>query len=197
MQINNKKTIVMGAFAAALMVTAASAAPNHGRVAVRGGVHAGAAAHFNAGRPHINNSAARTNVAGSGARTNFSRSNTRAVQFSGNRSTNNWREHRRGNFARAFGAGLATGALIGGTTSAYGGYPYAYGDYGYADYGYDGYAYDDGYGYGAYAAAPADDSGYAAAPVANDEAYCEQRFRSYDPASGTYLGYDGLRHQCP
>jgi hypothetical protein len=28
-------------------------------------------------------------------------------------------------------------------------------------------------------------------------AYCMQRFRSYDPASGTYLGYDGLRHPCP
>lgn len=27
--------------------------------------------------------------------------------------------------------------------------------------------------------------------------YCMQRFRSYDPASGTYLGYDGLRHPCP
>ena len=27
--------------------------------------------------------------------------------------------------------------------------------------------------------------------------YCAQRFRSYDPASGTYLGYDGLRHPCP
>jgi hypothetical protein len=28
-------------------------------------------------------------------------------------------------------------------------------------------------------------------------AYCMQRFRSYDPASGTYLGYDGYRHPCP
>lgn len=27
--------------------------------------------------------------------------------------------------------------------------------------------------------------------------YCVQRFKSYDPASGTYLGYDGLRHPCP
>jgi len=27
--------------------------------------------------------------------------------------------------------------------------------------------------------------------------YCAQRYRSYDPASGTYLGYDGLRHPCP
>ena len=28
-------------------------------------------------------------------------------------------------------------------------------------------------------------------------AYCAQRFRSYDPGSGTYLGFDGLRHPCP
>lgn len=26
---------------------------------------------------------------------------------------------------------------------------------------------------------------------------CAARFRSYDPASGTYLGYDGARHPCP
>jgi hypothetical protein len=31
----------------------------------------------------------------------------------------------------------------------------------------------------------------------NEIAYCQQRFRSYDPASGTYLGFDGLRHPCP
>jgi hypothetical protein len=36
------------------------------------------------------------------------------------------------------------------------------------------------------------------AQARSDEvAYCSQRFRSYDPASGTYLGYDGLRHPCP
>jgi hypothetical protein len=29
------------------------------------------------------------------------------------------------------------------------------------------------------------------------EAYCMRRFRSYDPESGTYLGYDGRRHPCP
>lgn len=29
------------------------------------------------------------------------------------------------------------------------------------------------------------------------DAYCSQRFKSYDPASGTYLGYDGNRHACP
>ncbi|WP_162130944.1 BA14K family protein, partial [Bradyrhizobium genomosp. III] len=30
-----------------------------------------------------------------------------------------------------------------------------------------------------------------------DPAYCAQRYKSYDPASGTYLGYDGQRHPCP
>jgi hypothetical protein len=30
-----------------------------------------------------------------------------------------------------------------------------------------------------------------------DASYCAQRYRSYDPASGTYLGFDGLRHPCP
>lgn len=27
--------------------------------------------------------------------------------------------------------------------------------------------------------------------------YCMDRYRSYDPRSGTYVGYDGLRHPCP
>lgn len=35
------------------------------------------------------------------------------------------------------------------------------------------------------------------APNQGSVAYCAQRFKSYDPASGTYLGYDGLRHPCP
>lgn len=33
--------------------------------------------------------------------------------------------------------------------------------------------------------------------AATPDGYCAQRFRSYDPASGTYLGYDGERHSCP
>jgi len=28
-------------------------------------------------------------------------------------------------------------------------------------------------------------------------AYCMQRFRSYNPRTGTYTGYDGLQHPCP
>ncbi|MEJ2377948.1 MAG: BA14K family protein [Pseudolabrys sp.] len=27
--------------------------------------------------------------------------------------------------------------------------------------------------------------------------YCMERFKSYDPRSGTYMGYDGYRHPCP
>lgn len=27
-------------------------------------------------------------------------------------------------------------------------------------------------------------------------AYCARKYRSFDPNSGTYLGYDGLRHYC-
>ena len=53
------------------------------------------------------------------------------------------------------------------------------------DYGYGPYAYGPGpYVYG---------PGYGGSAVA----YCMQRFRSYDPGSGTYLGYDGYRHPCP
>ena len=54
---------------------------------------------------------------------------------------------------------------------------------------YDSY-YDDGY---------ADDGAVAEVPVpvGGDASYCAQRYRSYDPASGTYLGFDGLRHPCP
>lgn len=36
-------------------------------------------------------------------------------------------------------------------------------------------------------------------PYVGDDAvaYCMSRYQSYDIASGTYLGYDGLRHPCP
>ena len=29
-----------------------------------------------------------------------------------------------------------------------------------------------------------------------DRTICAHRYRSYDPASGTYRGHDGLRHRC-
>jgi hypothetical protein len=36
-----------------------------------------------------------------------------------------------------------------------------------------------------------------AAQNSNAVQYCASRYRSYDPRSGTYLGYDGYRHPCP
>jgi hypothetical protein len=35
------------------------------------------------------------------------------------------------------------------------------------------------------------------APQGDAVAYCESRFRSFDPATGTYMGFDGMRHACP
>jgi hypothetical protein len=77
-------------------------------------------------------------------------------------------------FAGGFAAGSALGYGYGGSYD-----PYYYNDgYAYNDPGYDGYS----------------DS---VIPSSADPSYCAQRYRSYDPASGTYLGRDGLRHPCP
>jgi hypothetical protein len=101
-------------------------------------------------------------------------------------------------------AGFAAG-VVGGAVAAATSPLWAPGYYGYADSYYSpGYAYAPEYTYDdAYAYEP----GYAPAPVyrysqryatgGRDDAYCAQRYRSYDPASGTYLGYDGIRHACP
>jgi hypothetical protein len=94
-------------------------------------------------------------------------------------------------------AAVAAGALIGGAIASQ--------NQGYYPAQNQGYypAQDQGY----YPAAPypvySDPGygGYNAAPVVYNNgdpvAYCEQTYRSYDPASGTYLGYDGFRHPCP
>lgn len=78
------------------------------------------------------------------------------------------------------GVGLAAGALIGGAIAA-GSSPY----YGYGP----GY-----YGGPTYYREPV-----VVAPAYGGDAvaYCMQRYRSYDPASGTYLNYDGNRYPCP
>jgi hypothetical protein len=88
-----------------------------------------------------------------------------------------------------FFPGAIAGAVIGGAIASN-----AYGYYGGPDY-YYGQTYDDSYydnGYvdnGAVTDAPGE--------VGVDANYCAQRYRTYDPGSGTYLGYDGLRHPCP
>ncbi len=58
---------------------------------------------------------------------------------------------------------------------------------GYYDY-YPGYAYQPGYVYDYVPAAPA---------MGGNVAWCEAHYRSYNPATGMYLGYDGLHHPCP
>lgn len=95
----------------------------------------------------------------------------------GNWHGGGWRRH--GGFWPGVAAGAAIGAL-GSSYAYYGDGPY-YGD-GYYDNSY----YDD-----SATVAVVPDSG------GDLSAYCAQRYRSYDPASGTYLGYDGLRHPCP
>lgn len=82
--------------------------------------------------------------------------------------------YRHGYGGAAVGLGIA-GALIGGAIIG------ATQPYGYYGPGYYGPAY------------------VAPAPYVGDDAvaYCAQRFRSYDPYSGTYVGFDGLRHPCP
>ena len=75
--------------------------------------------------------------------------------------------HHRHGGGAGIGLGLAAGALIGAGIAAQSA-PYYYGQ--------PAAVYE----------APDDEVGY-----------CMQRFKSYDPRSGTYLGYDGLRHPCP
>ena len=57
------------------------------------------------------------------------------------------------------------------------------------------------YGYGAgyaYLTDPGDDWDDGYVPPADDTVTsCEMRHHSYDPATRTYLGYDGRRHPCP
>ena len=85
-------------------------------------------------------------------------------------------------------AGFVAGAIIGGALAA----PY---------YGYGPYYYPAPYPYYAPPPGPvyygAPGPVYGGPPAGDAVAYCMQRFRSYDPRSGTYLGYDGLRHPCP
>jgi hypothetical protein len=89
-----------------------------------------------------------------------------------------WHGHGWGGPAIGFGAGVAVGPAFG--APYYGYEPY----YGYQpDYAYEPYAYEP--------------HAYAPPRYADADAYCASRFRSYDPYSHTYLGYDGFRHHCP
>jgi ABC-type amino acid transport substrate-binding protein len=80
-----------------------------------------------------------------------------------------WHGHHRGGGAIA---GFAAGAILGGVLASQ--QPYGY-------YGPGPGYYGPGPGYGG----------------GDAVGYCMSRFKSYDPGSGTYLGYDGYRHSCP
>ncbi|KAA0073377.1 BA14K family protein [Tardiphaga sp. P9-11] len=85
-----------------------------------------------------------------------------------------------------FGPGFAAGAIIGSGIAANSYYGNSYGYYGGSPY-YGSSYYDD---------APdvvevAPDTG------GGDVDYCIRTYKSYNVRTGTYLGYDGLRHACP
>jgi hypothetical protein len=84
------------------------------------------------------------------------------------------RYYGRGGWGWGVGAGIVGGAIIGSMLAA----PYYYGPGPY-------YAPAPYYGPGPY---------YGSGDAVG---YCMRRFRSYDVRSGTYVGYDGLRHPCP
>lgn len=107
--------------------------------------------------------------------------------------------------ARAYAGGLALGAngysYRGPAYDAYysGNYynnranNYGYGNYN-DNYAYRNYRdnYADNYAYDTYA-----NDNYYYGGVYNTPISCAQRFRSYDPVTQTYRGYDGIRHPCP
>jgi hypothetical protein len=93
-------------------------------------------------------------------------------------ASHHWYRHG-GHWGRHGGSGVYLGLGL----PLYGGYDDYYDDYGY------------GYGYGPY-------RGYYAprayvAPVGGSHVrWCMNRYRSYDPRSNTFMGYDGDRHRC-
>lgn len=82
----------------------------------------------------------------------------------------------------------ARGAYYGGTAGAIGAGTY---------YGSQYYNSNSGQyynrRYGQYGSA----YGYGGSATTDGTAWCASRYRSYNPATGTYLGYDGSYHSCP
>jgi hypothetical protein len=175
--------------ATALSLSLALAAPAFARNGgMGGGMHAGGmgGSGFRSAQASAQPRMGAANFAGpnrgqfaSPGRAQFTQGNTRVA--------GNWQpgyNHR--GFDRRVGFGAGGVAL---------GYGLGYDD-GYYDPGYDGY-YGDNY-------ATSDDGdaaypvqqGFVAPGVSGDASYCAQRYRSYDPASNTYLGLDGMRHVC-
>ncbi len=193
--------------ATALSLSLAIAAPALAQQGPRAGAHVAGGhmgrAAMGAGPRMGAGPAAQANFGGAQASANRANFATRgnAQVAAGDRGVYGGGEFRDGR-GRGFGraAGFAAGAAAAGVVT---GAAIAAGDYGYGydpNYYGDQYAYDPGYDSYAYDTGPVvafDQPVPVEGPVVADPSYCAQRYRSYDPASGTYLGYDGLRHPCP
>jgi hypothetical protein len=140
----------------------------------------GAGASFARSAPAAGVAAASPNI---GARGNWAGNRT-AWNGGGNWHGGNWNgdRFRHNRFPGAFAAGALVGGALAANSYAYYGDPY---------YNYEPDYYADNTYY---------DAGPEVAVVqegGGDASYCAQRYKSWDPASGTYLGYDGQRHPCP
>lgn len=192
------KLAILGATALSLSLAIATpvlAQQAHGG---RAGAHAAAGAMSRApmgGGPRAqSNFGAQANVGARGS-AQFARSNPQVAQ----------RGEFRGGRDRGFGRGaaFAAGAVATGATIAAGDYGYGYSPDYYGDqyaYGPDYYDYGDSYAFDTGPVVAFEQPGPVVEPApvgVLDASYCAQRYRSYDPASGSYLGFDGLRHPCP
>jgi hypothetical protein len=203
---------VLGATALSLSLAIAAPALAQQAPGSKAGAHAAAGnmgarmgsgprmqSNFRGGQANAN--VGRTNFAGRGNAQFAPRGNAQFAQRGGE-----FRGDRDRGFGRGAGfavgaaaAGVATGAAI-----ASGGYGYGYSDPYYGDnyaydpnYAGDNYGYDNSYAYDNGATFGQQTWGdQTTVAVGGDASYCAQRYRSYDPASGTYLGFDGLRHPC-
>ena len=170
--------------AAAIALMAAIAAPTASLAQIPPGSGPGAVSHApgtGGGGPHFGGGGGggpRGGIGGGGG----------GPRFSGG-GGGGWRGGYGGGYRHGGGGGIIpgaiAGAIIGGAiaTAPYG----YYGGPGYAAPGYYGDQYYD------------DDAPVVVAPAPGGDAvaYCMQTYRSYDPRSGTYLGFDGYRHPCP
>ena len=177
---------ILGATALSLSLAVASPAlAQH----VRGSaaVHASGGANFSGARSGVFNAGPQANFRGANASTARPATTTAGPNVATPRAGGGRYVDRgfRGDRDRGFGAGAGfVAGLAAGSSLGYG-YGYGYDPYYYSD----DYAYDDGGYY---------DPGYVVSQaVVPDDSSCAARYRSYDPASGTYLGFDGLRHPCP
>lgn len=126
-----------------------------------------AAALFAVSIAPVANVASATPISNAFAVQNAAATNIQTVQY---RRRGSARDHRgrRGGSGAGVAAGVLGGLILGGML---------------AGPRYYGYAPGPSYGTGYYRG--------------DAVAYCMRRFKSYDPYSGTYLGYDGYRHPCP